>query len=81
MADKSDKELKIGDDDSQLIDNNNLNRVAIEQLRARLTTLYNRPTVDRENDFEGMVKPLFDRYAELTNRRTSKRQHMDAGWG
>ena len=67
-------ESKINDQDAELRDDNNLNRVAINELRIELTTLYNRPTARREENFDETTKQLFDRYTQLTNRRTSDQQ-------
>ena len=67
-------ELKIDQQGEELVDNNNLNRVVINQLRAQLTTLYDRPTTSREENFDDIITQLFDRYIELTNERTSNQQ-------
>ena len=44
------------------------------ELRIQLTTLYDRPTARREENFDETITQLFDRYAQLTNERTSNRQ-------
>ena len=67
-------EWKIDDQDVELRNDNNLNRVAINELRVQLTTLYDKPTARRQENFEEIVNRLFERYAELTNKRTSKQQ-------
>ena len=67
----------IGDDQGgELIDNNNLNRIAINELKAQLTTLYNRPTANRDENFDDVITQLFNRYSELTNERTSNQQRQ-----
>ena len=40
----------------------------------QLTTLYDKPTTRRQENFEETVNGLFERYTELTNKRTSKQQ-------
>ena len=71
-------EIQSMDDDQgvELIDNNNLNRIAINELRAQLTTLYDRPTANREEDFDDVVTQLFNKYTELANETTSNQQRQ-----
>ena len=67
-------ELKLDNQDTELRDDNNLNRRAINELRVQLTTLYDRTTVRREENFDETSQQLFDRYTQLTNKRTSDQQ-------
>ena len=67
-------ESQVDNEDEELVDNNNLNRVAINRLRTRLTTLYDKPTTSREENFDEIITELFNRYTELTNRRMSSKQ-------
>ena len=64
----------MDDQDAELRDDNNLNRVAINELRVQLTTLHDRPTARREENFDETITQLFDRYAQLTNKGTSDQQ-------
>ena len=67
-------ESRIEGDYEQLVINNNLNRRAIDELRAQLTTMYDKPTGSREENFDEISTQLFERYSELTNERTSNQQ-------
>ena len=68
------RELKIDDQEEELRDDNNLNRAAINELRIQLTTLYDKPTASRKENFDEVVNEIFERYTELTNKRTSDQQ-------
>ena len=63
--------------DNEFQFNNNMNRREIDNVIAQARGLYNRPTANREPNFDELVQRLFDKYTELTNSAVSDQQRRN----